>query len=46
VFRVEAGDEVVDGVLEPTVSEQALATAARIKIGSSSRRMDEPPMSG
>ncbi len=46
VFSVEAGDVVADGVLEPTVNEHALATAARMRIGSSRRRMGEPPMSG
>jgi hypothetical protein len=39
VFSVVAGDVVSDGVLEPTVNEHALATAARIRIGTTRRRM-------
>ena len=46
VFSVDAGDVVADGVLEPTVNEHALATAARMRIGSNRRRMGGPPMSG
>ena len=31
MFSVDAGDVVADGVLEPTVNEHALATAARMQ---------------